>query len=117
MIGRRILIVEDEYLVAEDLRRWLLGRGAEVVGPAPRLARAQAVIASQALDAALLDINLAGEMVFPAAEALLARGIPFVFMSGFDRSIIPQQFANVQVLEKPILFDVLLEALTALLGH
>ena len=115
LIGRRILVMEDEYMVAEDARRWL-GRGAEVIGPAPRLARARSLIAVQRIDAAVLDIHVAGELVFPAAEALDERRIPFVFMSGFDRSIIPPRFAHVQLLEKPISLESLLKVMTGLLG-
>jgi DNA-binding response OmpR family regulator len=116
MIGRRILVVEDEYMVAEDLRRWLLGRGAEVVGPASRVGRARSLIATEPIDAAVLDIHLAGELVFPAAEALGERRIPFLFMSGFDRSVIPARFAHVQLLEKPVSFDAFLQAMTVLLS-
>ena len=116
MIGRRILVVEDEYMVAEDLRRWLQGRGAQVIGPAPRLGRAHSLIATEPIDAAVLDIHLAGELVFPAAEALDERRIPFLFMSGFDRSVVPARFAHVQLLEKPVSFDALLQAMTVLLG-
>ena len=116
MIGQRILVVEDEYMVAEDVRRWLEGHGAEVIGPAPRLARAHALIASERIDAAVLDIHVAGELVFPAAEALAERRIPFLFISGFDRSIIPTRFAHVQLLEKPISLKSLLQAMTGVLG-
>jgi CheY-like chemotaxis protein len=116
MIGQRILVVEDEYMVAEDVRRWLQGHGAEVIGPAPRLARAHALIASERIDAAVLDIHVAGKLVFPAADALAERRIPFLFMSGFDRSIIPARFAHVQLLEKPISLEALLQAITGVLG-
>ena len=116
MIGQRILVVEDEYLVAEDVRRWLQGHGAEVIGPAPRLARALALIASERIDAAVLDIHIAGELVFTAADALAERRIPFLFVSGFDRSIIPARFAHVQLLAKPILLESLLQAMTDVVG-
>jgi DNA-binding response OmpR family regulator len=111
MIGKRVLVVEDEYLVAEDVRRWLQDRGAEVIGPAARIARARSLIASHRIDAAVLDINVAGELVFPAADALSERRIPFLFMSAFDRSIIPARFAHVQLLQKPISLDTLAQAM------
>lgn len=117
MTGSRILVVEDEYLVAEDVRRWLTEHGAEVVGPAPRLARAHSLIASERVDAAVLDVHVAGELVFPVADSLHQRGIPFLFMSGFDRSIVPPRFANVRLLEKPILLETLVQAVTDLLGR
>ena len=116
MIGRRILVVEDEYLVAEDVRRWLQGQGAEVIGPASRVARAHSLIASERIDAAVLDVHVAGELVFPAADALHERRIPFLFMSGFGRSIVPRRFSHVQLLEKPLSVETLLQALTGLLG-
>ncbi len=117
MIGRRILVVEDEYLVAEDVRRWLQGLGAEVIGPAPRLARAHSLIAAERIDAAVLDIHVAGELVFPAADALNDRRIPFLFMSGFDRSIVPRRFAHVQLLEKPLALETLAVAMARLLDN
>ena len=102
-------------MVAEDLRRWLQGRGAQVIGPAPRLGQARSLIATEPIDAAVLDIHLAGELVFPAAEALDERR-PFLFMSGFDWSVVPVRFAHVQLIEKPVSFDALLQAMTVLLG-
>jgi DNA-binding response OmpR family regulator len=78
--------------------------------------RARSLIATEPIDAAVLDIHLAGELVFPAAEALDERRIPFLFMSGFDRSVVPVRFAHVQLLEKPVSFDALLQAMTVLLG-
>ncbi|WP_422001708.1 response regulator [Reyranella sp.] len=116
MIGRRILIVEDEYLLAEDLRRYLVLAGAVVVGPAPRLGRAQALIADEAqIDAAVLDVNLAGEPVFPVAEALAVRDVPFVFVSGFDRSTLPPSLSERPLLQKPVDFETLRQVLTDLL--
>jgi DNA-binding response OmpR family regulator len=114
VIGRRILVVEDEYLVAEDARRWLQGAGAQVIGPTPRVSRAQALIGSERIDAALLDVHVAGELVFPAADALQGRRIPFLFMSGFDRSIVPARFAHIDLLGKPIAVETLLPAMTRL---
>jgi CheY-like chemotaxis protein len=72
--GRRILVVEDEYMVAEDLRVELESMGAEVLGPVPSVARALALLArTSEIDAAILDVNLGSEMVFPVAEALRER--------------------------------------------
>lgn len=116
MIGRRILVVEDEYPLAEDLRRYLVLAGAVVVGPAPRLSRAQALIESGArIDAAVLDINLAGTPVFPVAEALAARGVPFLFVSGFDRSTLPPSLSEHPLLQKPVDFETLCAVLADLL--
>jgi len=114
--GRRILVVEDEYPVAEELRRWLQDGGAEVIGPASRVGRARSLIASETIDAAVLDIHLAGELVFPAAEALDERKIPYLFLSGFSRATIPARFAHVPLLEKPVFFNDLYQALAVILG-
>ena len=103
MYGLRILIVEDEYIVAEELRRMLEATGAAVIGPVPSVPRAQAHLESEtAIDGAVLDVNLAGENVFPLADALAERGVPFVFLTGYDRSTIPERFATTPVVEKPL---------------
>lgn len=100
--GFRILIVEDEYFLADDLDEALTGAGAEVLGPIPSVEAATAFITGgAAIDAAILDINLHGEMVFPAADALRERGIPFAFATGYDQSALPDRFAQVPRLEKP----------------
>ena len=101
--GQRILIVEDEYLIADDLRDALVVAGAEVLGPAPNVDVAVSLIAgSQQIDAALLDINLRGTMVFDVADTLVARGVPIAFATGYDHWAIPDRFADVPRLEKPI---------------
>ncbi len=101
--GWRILVVEDQYLIADGMRRELAREGATVVGPAPSVAAALALVDAQALDAAILDLNLADdERVFPVAEALQARGIPFVFASGCAASDVPPQWRHVLRVEKPV---------------
>lgn len=103
--GRRVLVVEDEYITAEDLRQGLETLGVEVVGPVPSVARALRLLdATTSLDAAVLDINLGGETVFAVAEALQGRGIPFLFATGYDPRSIPRAYADVPRCEKP--FDV-----------
>ncbi|MFQ6755700.1 response regulator [Cereibacter sphaeroides] len=99
--GRRLLVVEDEYFVAAALSAELTDLGAVVVGPAASVERALA-LADEALDGAILDINLAGPAVFPVAEALAARRVPFIFVTGYDATAIPQAFAHVTRLEKPV---------------
>jgi CheY-like chemotaxis protein len=102
LAGRRILVVEDEYLIADDLCEALSSAGAEIVGPIPTVSGAIACIAEdQRLDAAVLDVNLRGVMIFPVADALNARGIPFVFATGYDDAAIPERFADAQRLRKP----------------
>ncbi|HVG48881.1 MAG TPA: response regulator [Rubellimicrobium sp.] len=102
---RRVLVVEDEYLLAEDLRRGLEDAGAEVLGPVPSVADALALLATEAPpDAAILDVNLGGEMVFPVADVLRERGVPFMFATGYDQWSLPQAYTDVPRCEKP--FDV-----------
>ncbi len=83
--GLRILVVEDEMLILLDIEDMLHEFGCVVVGPAATVAAALAVIRSNELDGALLDMSLRGERVTPAAEELLARGVPFILCTGFGR--------------------------------
>lgn len=102
--GRRLLVVEDEYLIAASLARALEGRGAEVVGPAGSVRDALALVEAEGdrLDGAVLDINLRDERVYPVADALAARGVPFVFLTGYDARVIPDAHAGVPRYEKPV---------------
>ena len=102
--GRRLLVVEDEYLIAASLARGLEGRGAEVVGPAGSVRDALALVeaAGGRLDGAVLDINLRDERVYPVADALVARGVPFIFLTGYDARVIPDAYAGVPRCEKPV---------------
>lgn len=103
LAGFTVLVVEDEYYTADDLRRELVGAGATVLGPAPSLERALDLIrSSERIDAAILDINLNGEMVFPAATLLHQRGVPIVFATGYDRTMIPPRFDDAIRCEKPV---------------
>jgi response regulator RpfG family c-di-GMP phosphodiesterase len=101
--GWRILVVEDEYLIADDMRDALQDCGAEVLGPVANVDAAASLIAAERLiHGAVLDINLAGTMVFGVADTLVARSIPFIFATGYDHWAIPERFAEVPRLEKPI---------------
>jgi CheY-like chemotaxis protein len=102
LTGRRILLVEDDYFIADDLVAALEARGAEVVGPAASLSHAMTLIENAGrLDGAVLDINLQGESVYPLADALQERSVPFVFATGYDAQTIPARYAHVSVCEKP----------------
>ena len=100
---RRVLVVEDEYLVAQDLAQELEDLGVEVLGPVARVEDALALLASGAAqpDAAVLDVNLGGRMAFPVVDVLRGRGVPIVFVTGYDPASLPQAYARVPCCEKP----------------
>jgi len=103
--GRRVLIAEDEYLLASKMVEELAKLGVETIGPASTVKRALDLIEHCGpLDAAMLDIKLRNEMIFPVADALRARGVPFVFTTGYNQKIIPDGYKDVVRYEKP--FDV-----------
>lgn len=101
--GVRVLVVEDNFFVAEHIRAILEASGCAVIGPVGHLRDGLRLAAEEALDGALLDINLHGDRSFPIADALHQRGIPFVFLTGYDSSeILPERLRQVQRLGKPI---------------
>jgi CRP-like cAMP-binding protein len=96
-----VLIVEDDYFIAQELRQALRGAGAEVLGPASDAATALELARSNPVGLAVLDIGLHGGVVFPLAERLSDRQVPIVFASGYDRTQIPERFASVPLFIKP----------------
>ena len=103
LAGCRILVVEDEYFLADELKRAAKRLGAEVVGPAPTHEEALGLLdQSPSVDLAVLDINLRGETAYTVAEALEARGVPFVFATGYNPNTIPDRFARVPRWTKPV---------------
>jgi CheY-like chemotaxis protein len=101
--GRSILIIEDEYFLADDLANEFTRRGADILGPLNQVADAIALLNSGAkVDGALLDINVRNEWIFPLAEALRERNIPFVFTTGYGKDWLRPEFADVPLCEKPL---------------
>jgi DNA-binding LytR/AlgR family response regulator len=102
--GRRLLIVEDEYIIASDLAHLLEAMGAKIVGPAGSVQDALELVErnAQHLDGAVLDVNLRDERVYPVADALAAHGLPFVFATGYDALAIPDTYAAAPRCEKPV---------------
>jgi CheY-like chemotaxis protein len=102
--GRRLLIVEDNYLIAADLAWQLESSGADFVGMAGSVSEAHALIEAEGdvLDGAILDVNLGSEQAFPVADTLLSRKIPFVFATGYDQWVLPEAYANIPRCEKPV---------------
>jgi DNA-binding response OmpR family regulator len=116
--GKCVLLVEDEALIALDAEDALTAAGCRVVGPADRLDRAMRMAETETLDAAVLDVNLAGEMVWPVAEILRAREIPFLFLTGFGRGLDPPAWTPAPpMLTKPVKADELTAALRALVAR
>jgi CheY-like chemotaxis protein len=111
--GRRVLVVEDEWIIAHDLELALRKHGAEVAGPVPSLDRARAMLATEGdqLDGAVLDVNLRGQMVYPLADTLAQSGVPFVFATGYSAESIPERYAHVPRCYKPIDADAVVRAL------
>ena len=100
---RRILVVEDEFLLADELALELEDEGAMVLGPVPSVERALALLDREALpDGAIVDVNLGGETAFPLADLLIARGVPMIFTTGYDRTTLPHRYAHVPTCEKPM---------------
>lgn len=97
-----ILIVEDEWLIAEDYASTLRGAGHRVVGPCSTVKSALSAIEQNPVDAALLDMELGGEKSFPVAERLHERDIPFTFFSGHAERELPHNLRGQQVLSKPV---------------
>jgi two-component sensor histidine kinase len=100
--GNRVMIVEDEALVAMVVSESLSLLGCTVVGPFSRCADAMAAADAGEMDAAILDVNLDGEMVYPLAEMLVARGVPFIFVTGYGAESIDRRFAQIPVIQKPV---------------
>jgi CheY-like chemotaxis protein len=114
----RVLVVEDEVMVAALLEDRLQGLGCDVVGPAHRIEEAIALLASEPIDAAVLDVNISGRMVFPVADALAERQVPFIFATAYGRSGLVSPHAERAVLDKPYNERALEHALrAALLGR
>lgn len=101
--GRRILVIEDEYFLAEDIAQALTALGARVLGPVGELCEATSLVERDvAIDAAVVDVNLRNEMAFSLARLLRARMVPFVFTSGYDKSWITTEFQDIHLWEKPL---------------
>ncbi|MCS6625587.1 response regulator [Roseibacterium beibuensis] len=115
--GRRVLIVEDESLVAMLLETILEDMGCVAVGPAATVDEGMKMAAdAEPIDAALLDVNVAGKQVFPIAEALKTRGVPFVFSTGYGESGLPDDWRGHPTLQKPFTEAAVRDALIKAMG-
>ena len=117
--SRRILIVEDESLVAMLLETILEDMGCVTVGPISNIEDALALLSGDeagTLDGALLDVNVAGREVFPVADVLKARGVPFVFSTGYGQGGLPDEWRNQATIQKPFTEAAVEQALMTALG-
>lgn len=112
---RHVLVVEDDYLIAAALAEELADQAAVVIGPAPSVESALILVdGAGQLDLAVLDVNLRGEEVYPVADVLAGKGIPFVLVTGYDRHAIPDRYRQGLILEKPVETSAVLSALRRL---
>ena len=109
--GLRVLVVEDEALVALQLEDMLGELGCAVVGPASRVGQALQLLDQQQVDAAVLDLNIAGELVYPVADELTNRGLPYIFATGYGATALMAPYRGRPVLDKPYSRRELLQAM------
>jgi DNA-binding response OmpR family regulator len=115
--GLRALVVEDQYLIARHVCRLLRQLGCEPIGPAPNLATAFETEERETLDCALLDVSLGDELVYPFAEELRRRAVPYLFVTGYDQPVIAEPFRSDPHLGKPFGLAELNDALTLALRY
>jgi CheY-like chemotaxis protein len=112
LCGFRILLVEDNALLAMTTDDILRCAGADIAGPVGTLREAEQLASHEALSAALLDIKLHADEVWPVARILVERGVPFVFCSGhFDRDSLPNEWADYPILTKPVRANRIIDSL------
>jgi CheY-like chemotaxis protein len=115
LIGHRVLVVEDDYLIAMLVTEWLEAAGADVVGPAPTVEKALALIETDVVDAAILDVNLGyGRTVYPVADKLSAIGVPYMFATGDVMMTIADAYKHQPRVEKPFSETAFIRALKKL---
>ena len=101
--GLKVLVVEDNFLLADVIADTLRRFGCEVVGPAGDVAMAVKLARESELDGAVLDLNLFGEFCFPVADALAERHVPYLFLTGYDtKHVIPPEYRSIRRLSKPV---------------
>lgn len=116
-VGVRVFVVEDEGAIAMMIEEMLEELGCEVLASVAQLATALEIARTAQVDLAILDVNLAGERIFPVAEILRERGIPFLFSTGYGASGLPSEFAQYPVLRKPFSQNDLQQKVALALRH
>jgi two-component sensor histidine kinase len=115
--GKRVLLIEDEPLVAMEMESELSSLGLEVIGPAAHVDSAKQLIADNVFEAALVDVNLNGTSVEEVAAALAQKGVPFAFATGYGRDALPEAFRDAPLLAKPVETGALIDVLSGLLSR
>ncbi|HWT51893.1 MAG TPA: response regulator [Caulobacter sp.] len=113
----KVLVVEDEALVSMLVEDMLTDLGCTIVGPAAEIEEALRLAGSADIDAALLDVNLGGRPIFPVADSLKARGVPFAFASGYGEAGLTEDHKGATVLQKPFREADLRRVLETLVGQ
>ncbi len=114
--GLRVLVVEDVFSMALVMENTLTALGCKVVGPVARLEEARALALVEPLDGALLDVNLNGEAVYPVVDALQARGVPVIFVTGYSAGALPETYRNLPRVVKPFDMRALVELMSRTFG-
>ena len=111
--GKRLLVVEDEFFIADGLARDFAAMGADIVGPVPTLEQAMDLLDREpCIDGAVLDIQLRNAASYDIADELLRRGVPVVFVTGYDAAVIPTRYVDVIRCVKPVSSEKVAQALT-----
>lgn len=113
--NKHVLIVEDEYFIASDLRKVFAAEGAHIVGPIGDLVSGLCLAESEEVDVAILDVNLAGSHSYPLADQLARREIPYMFLTGYDGWSMPEKYQLVPRISKPFCVAQVIEMLEELL--
>ena len=114
--SKRVLIVDDEPIIAMDLELLLLDAGYEIAGVTGRIAKALSLVEIEIIDVAILDANLGGETSAPVADALSARGVPFLVWSGYDAHQLPPVLRGAPSLRKPASSTQIIQTVNSILA-
>ena len=117
LTGQRVLVAEDEWIIADDLAQALRGYKAGTVGPAPTLGSALSLLAAEpGLTGAVIDVDLRGTMAYPLADELQRRGVPVVLATGYDSESIPSRYAGLPRCHKPLIAAAVARTLQSLIS-
>ena len=116
LAGKTILVVEDEYFIASDLKRALEKEDATVVGPAGNIGKGLSLLGEEPIDAAILDVNLEGTTSYPIADRLGEQSVPYVFLTGYDGWALPDAYRDAPRVAKPFSMRAVLACVEQLVG-